>query len=36
MRTILGLTCGSLLTFGLVSCAEKQLDVTEPSEKGGV
>lgn len=35
MRTILGLTCGSLLTFGLVSCAEKQLDVTEPSEKGG-
>lgn len=35
MRKILVLTYGSMLTFGLASCGEKQLDVTEPSEKGG-
>jgi len=35
MRKILVLTCGSVLTIGLASCADKQLDVTEPSAKGG-
>ncbi|MBZ5712274.1 carboxypeptidase-like regulatory domain-containing protein [Nannocystis pusilla] len=35
MRKILVLTCGSMLTFGLAGCQQKELDVTEPSDKGG-